>query len=288
MKSNEVLQYCDNNLPGPLLRHVLDFAQILPKFSKTCKQKLRRHFKNRMCQYCGEYLDFPIDRLYQSENRPSHIKCKQIKYQRKKERFLRTEVYLDEFICPDYVQDYTDFTWRFIRPRFNTPCSIIIKSSASRFSSEISFYVKHNVIRDFSFYPKDSTYISDNPLKLHSMDFTIENSQSSSISSILKFLLQNNRIVPYQFHFSSLLENIIRSETDINIKRDMVYRLDIHGIANSNYKWTKELLLEFPEIIEKIPEKVLNVFFHKNYTWFLSELCTRRPCIFKYISFQHK
>ena len=56
-------------------------------------------------------------------------------------------------------------------------------------------------------------------------------------------------------------------------------------VAILNPEWMKEILLEFPELLENMKEDIISDFFTHNRHWFLSVLCVKRPITFKYISF---
>lgn len=305
IQRHELLQYCHYNLPFPILRQILDFAQIKPKFSKTAKKKLNTHFHNRFCQCCGEYLDFPTHRLYYTKKSPPrHVQCKTLKYRRVKERFYKANIRLDQFVSSEIIHR-----------RYNVSCPIMIKLKSQRFFSEIEFIVKNNVIKRFDFYPVDMMYFHD-PMIIEKTDFVVLpnlynnnidyqtilseinirdadsmvfHAQSCinhhTVSTILTHLLQNNRIFPFDPYQCELVEDIIRSEENFLLKKIMLSRMDMNGITIFHPEWMKEILMEYPEYIDNIKETILNDFFHQNYKWFFSKLCVYQPSIFKYIHF---
>lgn len=318
----DLLQYCETVLPFPVFRHILEYTGRLRSFSKKAQQSLQSHFEHRICHKCGEYLDFPMKRLktLNKKRRARHLACKQPKFIKESIfKYHRMDVYITDILDIHFLES---LPYSGIAP---TKCPILIRMKKARpkFWSDMVFKENRSMIFKTLFYPMEirdqsfgdimtlqyedfivlpELFFGANDQILYNLqnirndeliynDFNYNyNFKSHPIVNILVFIFQNITNLTYNPEYCQVMEELIRTIPIkySNVKLQLLKKLNLNHVAILNHKWMKEILLEFPELLENMKDDIITDFFTHNRNWFLSVLCLKRPITFKYISFYYK
>lgn len=310
-----MLEEMQGRLPFALVRHILDYICILPKFSIISKTSLINHFHKRICHKCGEYLDFPSARLgNKRDRRPRHLTCRSPKFKcvsRAHHYFYRCEVPSSAIFVPEYLQTapfsgvISGETSILLRVHKSTPLfwneiyakECLDKKLVRRFFFQplelrcypYSLYALE--MEDFivipSFLRKESTpdicnYLNDNSQSLKR--FLVLN--KFKLSNLVYEMLEKVSMIWYDRHYCGMLENVIRNcQSDERFfKYELLKKFDLDSMAVRNISWLRQILFEFPQLLDIMSEEAIQTFFDRNRRWFISKLCRLRPCVYQYIT----
>lgn len=311
----DCLIYFETSLPFPVFRHILDYLGKC-SFSNTTRQSLQSHFQHRICHKCGEYLDFPLKRLKTSnkKRRARHLTCRSRKFMNDSIfKSQRVDVHITDIFDPAFLESrpYTGMT--------PTECPILIrtKKKCPKFWSTMIFtenHENHRMISKCFFYPLEiRNRLCGNIMALEDDDFMVLSKgrsgtnhhqilrnnddqliyrdvnvhfQSHSIVDILEFFFQNIKRMDYKPEYFEIFEEIIQISPS-NVVRQLLKKININHVAVLNHAWMKNILLEFPELLQTMKDEIITDFYNHHRKWFLSVLCVKRPITFKYISFQY-
>jgi hypothetical protein len=291
----------------------------MPRFSKLAVNQLRLHFENRICHNCGEYLDFPTERLKRSnkKRRPRHLSCQKPKSDMP--RYHHVHIYASHIFSPRFIQ-----TIPFSGVIISTcPILLRVKQKFPLFWSEFSIresvtsrkiHSIHFPLREWRDFPYGVLSLEEEdfvvlpflcqgePLQIlqfidsRSKDELEELAlqygfQSHTLNHVLQFMLQRVDSIQYDRQDCAVIEDVIRNlicPKDSLTKLALLKKLDMNHLAVSYYDWFKEILLEFPEFLTDLEENILMQFFNHNRRWFLTTLCRKRPIVYKYITFEYQ
>lgn len=312
------IHYAFTKVSFPVFRHILDYAPILPKIKQQARIKMNLHYKDRVCETCGEFLDFPVYRLrrYRNDNsRARHTACRrrarfhESSTRQRQERFCRIDVYLTDFIDSDFLEETLP-----IIGNYNAPCPILVRTREPLFMNSIVLRPRDQGISNIFFFP---VYLRDKPYgvkDLGRMDilclpelYPTHYSNASilqeigwtmckkkwessnkwrrgDLARILDSLLCANRRFVYDRWECIEIETIIRGCKDEKMKKRMIGRLHLESVSATHPRWFKEMLLQSPGILDRVSEKAIERFVKKHFRWFLTVLCYHRPSVFKFVS----
>lgn len=281
------LHKCEEILPFPVFRHIMDYSRK-HTFSKAARHNLQTHFKDRMCGKCGEYMDYPLHRLKATnkKRRPRHLTCRTPKYQIVSGvKHYRLDVNVTDIFNPIFLNTgpFTGMT-----PR---KCPVLIKTKRECpiFWTEMVFH-QNSVRRDVSkcvFYPVEMSILPEDGVVSSNWDKSRQGRHHiARIADILWFLFGNMTGLTYNAYHCRIYERLIREipERHSLIKLRLIRTFNINSIAILNHRWMREILLEFPEVLNDMQDDIITDFFIHNRHWFLSVLCPKRPVTLKYIT----
>lgn len=317
-----MLEEMQRRLPFALVRHILDYICILPKFSIISKNTLIHHFQKRICHKCGEYLDFPSARLgNKRDKRPRHLTCRSPKFesvQHNHHYYYRCEVPSSAIFHPEYLQTapfsgvISGETSILLRLHKSTPLfwneiyakECLEKKLVRRFFFRplelrrypYSLYTLE--MEDFivipSFLRKESTsyigyYLNNMIWRDDSMGHFMTTKSllnKFKLSHLVFDMLEKVSMIWYDRHYCGILEYVIRNcqNDERFFKYELLKRFDLDSMAVQNISWLRQILFEFPQLLDKMSEEAIQTFFDRNRRWFLSKLCPLRPCVYQYIT----
>lgn len=309
MYSNEIQEKASLKLPFSIYMYILEYCRVVPKMTPKMQEKICNHFKSRMCSKCGEYLDYPNHRL-RRKHAPKHVMCKYFKYQTiPLYKYIRFEVNSSDVIKDDFVYYEGRVS--------NCPILMKVKKKRPLFWTRFKFQISdHNLYlqemkmvrrslrtnfkkKVLKLYKEDISVIcllpicnTDRILDIITNDDLVEyishhHSNYSNIGHLLFYMLRNCRDIIYDPEYCKTIEIIIR-DLKSQWKATLINKFNIDSIAYLNTQWFKEILLEFPQFINRLSDEMLQRFFTQNRRWFMSILCVKRPTIYKYISFDYR
>lgn len=304
------MEHVFDRLPFTVFRQVVDYLGALPHLPTPSTLSMARHFKEKYCATCGEYM---TTRKYVSKS-PIHLSCRQKWYTPDESNIKYYQVQYPSIFqilngndnrwrpvlerCP--VVLYSKQTKNFYRMRISTNA----KQSQRQGNAWVDYQYRVNdkIINVFynpvfSVIPemfRDSINLRSNRqmmIDLHHilsgatrLDF-MERFQVHSKEKILEWILRFSPQALCHVHpqrFESL-RRFLTAVKDNDVKYQAIVSTGPSRITHHHSKWFQLILYDYPHILDDLEERTIQRFFHKNRDWFMRYV-RLRPSALEYVS----
>lgn len=296
-------------LPFPLFRLIVESIGILPKLHTKVFMSLKEHFKDHYCKRCGEYKtsrQFHSGKIY-------HLSCRQQWYT---PDYENTKYYHFRKLSIYSLLYSMDDSWR----HFVVRCPVVFYSKqptnyykldictdesklSLRGGAWVYYQYKKNVAIGNIYSNSKFTIIPElfsrelhlsykRPLGLGIIQLMsgitkLDVMKRFKIHTKLELLHWLLRISPtvmqhLQTYEYSLLRRFLKQ-----LPRDLRFRcivsLEPNRLIRQQNTWIRDLLMDFPQILDVLNESNIQYFFKKHKKWFLRYLSVR-PTALNYVS----
>lgn len=307
----------ENKLPFPLVRIVIEYLGLLEPLYEGVVQSMRLHFADKYCNRCGEY----ITTRNHTSKRPVHLSCRETWYTPPWRRIKNYEiVYLraqdvfpsmnrNDKLCPvvfysNQPKNYYRLIFKTRSPsKFNLILSFLDDVSvffdyhenvhAKNIFKNEHFYIIPNIYEgtvlninnfDYMQLQKEVFYIMTGITKTELIEKCKHIEPSHPIDVLRWSILLRPELGEWLSHHAHIndLYNIVK-----NIKCKTKYAIcSIIGfrfILYNNSKLFRNILYDFPHILDSLRERDIIRFFKRNRNWFC-RFVNNRPEALKYIT----
>lgn len=308
------MEYIHDRVPFPVFRLIIDYMEVIPRLHPNAHRSLQLHFQEKYCKRCGEYI---TARKYHSR-KLYHFGCRQFRYVPDAENTKYFHFHKASLFELMYGLDgdwrtniekipilyYSKQPINYYRMDIcEDPASIIVRRAGVwvDFMYETNIYVtspkyndKFTVIPElFSKYLYANyrrpfiTGIHDIMSGITKLDVMKRFTCHTKIH-ILHWLLNiRPKLLQsvHAFEFAMLRRFLNTLPSDIKYRA--ILSLGPDRLWNIQDGWLKDLLYEYPKILEHVRESTIQQFFRKYKHWFMNYVKIR-PAALDHISFVYE